>query len=268
MSSDDDTLVRGTEQVEPSGAETTGSAVADSTGGAPAIPEDNAAQAWSASNCEIARNCGCSPSDAECWDLFGESWAELISEGQAAGLEYDAACMNLRIQSIRTYGCYSINDMTTPELVEAGLLSTCRLFHGSRAVGEACSSLQDLFGDSCRQGARCVSERCVVDAPASAGEECLPGLPHRCVGELRCQGPEGQETCGEPEPTQSSDRVGDPCDPAFDSCGAYYCSPQGVCTEPPDLGEACRFQLDCQRGLSCDANVCVPGIPVACWPFG
>ncbi len=252
---DTDTDVFGTSGDDEEQSESSGD------GSAEPVAEDEAVAAWVLANCDAARDCGCDPSDAACFEWFGDQgYAPLFADAAEEGLDYDEACMAMRLEGVGMIGC---GGTFGPGSADLSGLHSCKLFSGTADLGEPCVALVGSAGDSCLPGQQCVDGACVDATPAGPGEPCELGLIQSCVDELTCDDgvcqarPPEQPPIGEP-------CTGDPLDCGFEAA----CGEDGTCGPLLDLGEPCNWPWECGAGLECGSEqVCVKGVPSLCAPF-
>ena len=229
------------------------------------VPQEEAPETVSSSICEQAQNCGCFellPTSVEmCKQEWQSEWQASIDASEAAGLTYDGECVGRALDLYGSLGCRAELDDDDLEWLDE--CASCKIFHGSKGVGEPCSLPEDdeTLGDECAQGLWCDGEVCIDPcATAGEGEDCLNV---RCAEGLECQYEIDPETgdataiCVEP--------AGEGEDCSNVSCGdGLVCRPDAsfetqICVRPAGAGEDCS-QLPCGNELVCaqDTSTCAP----------
>ena len=191
-------------------------------------------------------------------------------------LLYDATCLGDFVGTVEGLGCDSAtNDDDDCE-------PPCNIFHGTRQLGESCSTFDQGFtdcakglacagtcfapcGGAAEVGQSCASRPCNEGLFCDASDACveLPGAGEPCTG--RCD--EGS-FCGTPDPMNPavSECIplaadGQPCMGHLE-CASGHC-PVGSCAPLPGQDEACPADL-CADGLSCVNEMCVRGGAAIC----
>lgn len=211
------------------------------------VPEDELVPAVADSICDLLVQCDCetSVSADNCHMLLEATLAGTLMPPEDAGLRYDAACGGRALGVYDRLGCGTVDDLA---MQDGGgeECAPCKVYHGTKQVGDACMAYGQLFHDDCAQGLVCdhmvCRDPCVV---AQEGEECQSS---GCVEGLICvittNGAGETSACVRPRV------LGEPCDP-FCADG-LVCSDAFLCEAAPDVGQPCSGE--CREGSWCDTS--------------
>lgn len=273
---------------------------------APPVVKGEVAEKSGTDICGLYFRCSCDDldqnpytSEEQCANAVEAGVQAQVDEGDAADLEYDAACAGQILEALDGLGCDLPSEQGVGGLV--GLVEDlqCKIFFGDDEVGENCTSLQLSDGDSCVRDAWCNDGLCeAIEAPPGPGDDCipqtqewnelcsggsycidadqtgdhvcevLPGKSDTCLGvaDLCAEG----YTCKQTTKTcTEAPETGEQCASTLFECAqGLYCHSSDKCVALPPVGEACADVPDgapsCASGLTCEAGVCVREAPVVC----
>jgi hypothetical protein len=241
-------------------------------------------------------DCGDEVSEESCRAVAEELFSRYASLPPSSGLEYDPECGATVVAAYESLGCGTeaelTFDLSRGRVIECG---RCRLYRGTKQLGEPCEWVDVTACDDCTQGLFCFvegddqsAEGTCVDPCETAGlgepciwKQCGEGLVCGKSTDSRfCQLPGGEGeschngTCAEglvygtiSGKCMTTPQIGEPCDGAC-APGAH-CSSAGSGTstcQPRKLaGEACSSRFECES-LQCDEEtlVCTGVEPLVC----
>lgn len=188
---------------------------------------------------------------------------ELRTNASAAGLVFDADCVDAVISAYSSFGCLSLGQATLHVPEQTNLALGCQPYVGSVPVHDGtCITVAGTALSDCEAGTSCDDGTCrPIDGPAPCVTECAPGttcadypFDRYICAEIVGAG----ETC-----VQDGERVA-------------YCAPGtgcqlqasegftvGLCAVQVGVGEACTSNQDCDTFV-CTEGVCEAVAPLLC----
>jgi hypothetical protein len=223
-------------------------ASACASGGSEAGPvdEDELVPAIVEAVCELHARCDCEmPLTAdECRMTIEPSIRTFFDPANASGLTYDAACAGDALARYDELGC-----LTLTEVAEQGSCAGCRIYYGSKRLGEACELREGTLFDDCGQGLYCIEALCVDPCdPAGEGEACI-GRP--CAEGLECHASLDPDTEVVTSECVAQAGAGEAC-VELSCADELVCDETSICEAAPQPGEACAGE--CASGSWCDTS--------------
>jgi hypothetical protein len=235
------------------------------------VAEENFPGEMAGALCDTLYTCQCPdyawPDRNACFTERLVAYNELQQEAVAAGLSYDADCVESEVTALRELAC-SLPGAPEPELCE----QPCAAYHGSSGAGFQCAVLAnaaDLPGieyTNCKQGLVCVTGICIdpcVGAPGlpGVGQPCPEGF---CQEGLTCDvftNPDSPICVYLPDlPGIGEQCWNDICDPTIAVCAKDL----NICAARPGPGLKC-VEGQCTLDSTCNADdVCEALPPVIC----
>jgi len=226
--------------------------------------------------CDARAACVCPSHDTSlCVSEENERIGAAFDEARRRGLTEDEMCIEARLAGFEVYACESVYEITVDQLTDYWNANPCASFHGSAAIGEPCTTLEQGFGSDCARGLYCRDERCESwPHKPTVGEPCEDAL-RACAADSTCvASSDGSLSC------IANPREGDPCIGSDSTCAPGFACADGItCQLAPAIGEPCfetvessnrcRSEASCvdvtcqargQLGEACSAGSCLAGL--------
>lgn len=192
--------------------------------------------------CDLQVQCECEPmrTAEACHSALAQLLMMYVVPAMEAGLSYDASCGGESVGIYRDVGCGAIEDVFDEDQCRP-----CKLYYGTKGVGQACSQLDDQIYDDCAQGLLCDGEICAD--PCDRKGEGEPCIGHACEAGLTCviteNGAGQTSACTRPA------KLGQSCVDVWCE-DDLVCDEMGKCAVAPKIGEPCTSV--CADGAWCD----------------
>lgn len=268
------------------------------------VPQEEGPAAYANLYCDLLAACDCNfpVSGDQCVSAATSQFQAGFDEATAAGLTYHGECLGNYLEYIDELGCATISELADdPDFAQLSIYD-CKVFSGTAAEGEPCTSYYEVFGDSCQQGLACFGDTCsaISTTPPpvkQVGETCDPqsevceegslcttvdGTTYTCAA-LPVEGESCMQTglCAEPAWCDYTDYLckapvgeGEVCDLGGASCQTnLFCNDETMVCEPLKAeGASCSSDDECVEGLVCaeppdddgTGDVCQPEGPLVC----
>jgi hypothetical protein len=200
-------------------------------------------------------------SEADCADEERQLLEEVRDSAHAAGLTYDAACVEATIAGYAAKGCDAEERL---RVSDPSALDLCPPYYGTIPEGEnPCFEVVGSALSECGSGLVCSEPggECEVyndDCKCSEGSACndQAARPDVCVAVLE-RGAACDVMQLEPTSTCAPD---DFCEPTYDPEQMVW---NGTCAPRKEVGAECSRAEEC-LSYKC-LGVCAPAEPVLCW---
>lgn len=202
--------------------------------------------------CDPRPTCHCAEelSDESCRSTAESIFSQYVALPDDTALDYDAACGATVVAAYEALGCGTEADLAF-DLSRGGVAECgrCKLYYGTKQVGEPCATLDEADYDDCAQGLFCFVEGDDPTAEGSCGDPCeAAGLGESCASRpcdegLVCPTALGSTIC------QLAVGEGEPCDSGTCGEGLVCATLSGICVRTPGVGDPCDG--DCADGSYC-----------------